>query len=70
MRLLTFAMRLVKTLIFVEILDPPIIHVTGSFLFLIIRLIDITFLNNGLAYFFYVLCNVVHGCLFSMRRHH
>ena len=53
MRLLTFAMRLVKRLIFVEILDPPIIHVTGSFLFLIIRLIDITsFLNNGPAYFF------------------
>ena len=68
MRLLTFAMRLVKRLIFGEILDPPIIHVTGSFLFLIIRLIDITsFLNNGPAYFFYVLCYVVHRCLFSVR---
>ena len=31
-RLLTFVIRLVITLIFVEILDPPIMRVTGFFI--------------------------------------
>ena len=54
MRLLTFAMRLVKRLIFVEILDPPIMHVTGSFLFLMTRLIAvISLFNKGPPYFFF-----------------
>jgi len=32
-KLLTFSIKLEITFIFVEIFDPPIIHVTGSFLF-------------------------------------
>ena len=47
---LTFSISLAITLIFVEILDPPIMHVTGSFLFFIIRFIAvISFFNKGPA---------------------
>ena len=48
--LFTFFKRLVITLIFVEIFDPPIMQVTGSFLFFITRFIAvISFFNNGPA---------------------
>ena len=48
--LFTFFIKLEITFIFVEIFEPPIIHVTGSFFSLITRLIDlISFSNSGPA---------------------
>jgi hypothetical protein len=48
--LFVLLIRLEITPILVEIFDPPIIHVTGSFLFLIIKLIaDISFSRRGPA---------------------
>ena len=49
-KLSTFFIKFVITLIFVEIFDPPIMHVTGSFLFLTTRLMaSISFFNKGPA---------------------
>ena len=49
-RLLIFSIRFVITFIFVEIFEPPIIHVTGSFLLLITRFIaSISFFKRGPA---------------------
>ena len=67
MMLSTFCIKLEITFILVEIFDPPIIQVTGSFLFFIIKskcptalFIKLSVINfNILSYF-------VNGCLFSM----
>ena len=48
--LFTFFIKLLITLIFVEIFDPPIIQVTGSFLFSIIVFIAVSsFFRSGPA---------------------